>query len=90
MNQLTNPRKVQMWHQKYINRARGQKVYRAGFEMPGGSAKFSLKYFRTASEAEGYGLRVILRWMRLYDAALLAMVGDEPVTMHAEVVEPTA
>lgn len=89
MNQLTNPRKVQTWHQKFINRARGLKVYRAGFEMTGGIAKFSRKHFRTANEAEGYGLRVILRWMRLYDAALLAMVGDETVTVHSEVVEPT-
>lgn len=50
-------------------------------------AKFSLRRFRTAAEAEGYGACVILRWMRLYDAALLAMVGDETVTVN---VEPTA
>ena len=89
MNQLTNPRKLQTWHQKFTNRARGEKFYRTGFEMPGGFAKFSLKRFRTASEAEDYGVLVILRWMRLYDAALLAMVGDETVTVHSEVVEPT-
>lgn len=66
---MINPRMVQTWRAKFNDRARGEKFYRAGFELPRGS-KFSRRKFRTASEADDYAVRVILRWMRLYDAAL--------------------
>lgn len=33
--------------------------------------------FRTATEAEAYGARVLVRWYRLYDAAIAAAVMTE-------------
>lgn len=67
---MINPRMVRTWSERFNDRARGTKFYRAGFEMPG-HAKFSLAKFRTKTDAEEYAVKVILRWMRLYDAALV-------------------
>lgn len=75
---MINPRMVQTWHEKFTDRARGKKFYRTGFELPG-HAKFSRRAFRSASEAEDYGVKVLLRWFRLYDAAVLAMANPSPV-----------
>ena len=39
-----------------------------------GYAKASRRIFKRASEAEAYAIRLRARWMRLYDAAVMAMV----------------
>lgn len=83
--QLVNPRMVQTWHEKFSDRARGTKFYRTGFELPG-HAKFSRRTSKTASEAEDYGVRVLLRWFRLYDAAVLAMTSSSPAVTEEEQV----
>lgn len=73
--QMVNPRMVKSYHQRFSDRARGKKFYRAGFELRG-VARFSRRSFRTASEAEDYGARVLLRWFRLYGAALAGLVEE--------------
>lgn len=35
------------------------------------------RWFKRASDAEAYGQRVIVRWRRLYDAAIAAMIQKE-------------
>jgi hypothetical protein len=74
---MINPRKVQTWHQRFFDRACGRKIYRTGFQL-GQMDRFSRKTSRTATEAEEYGARVIVRWVRLYDAAVVAMINKEP------------
>jgi hypothetical protein len=69
---MINPHLLEVWKQKFVNRARGTKIYRAGFDMLGYS-KMSRKTFRTASDALMYGGQVKVRWCRLYDAAILEM-----------------
>jgi hypothetical protein len=39
-----------------------------------GFVKAAHRIFKRASDAEAYAVRLRLRWMRLYDAAVLAMV----------------
>ena len=88
MTGMTNPRKVRTWSEKFTSRAKGMKFYRTGFEL-GEYAKFSARSFRTASDAEQYGVRVLLRWMRLYDAAILAQMtsASSAATEEAQVVK---
>lgn len=69
MNSMINPRKINTMHERFSNRARGIKFYRTGFALPNGTVQFSRAKFKTASDAEDYGVKFILRWMRLYDAA---------------------
>jgi len=83
MTQKINPKLVKTWHQKFLDRARGTKFYRTGFELPGGISKFSSAIFKTASQAELYGTLVLLRWQSLYEAAL---VQDLTVPEAAETV----
>lgn len=67
---MNDPRQITHWHQKFTSRARGEKFYRTGFQMAHGVARFSRAKFRTATQAEDYGARILLRWMRLHDAAV--------------------
>lgn len=69
---MINPRQITHWHQKFSRRSHGDKFYRTGFQMSHGISRFSRAQFKTATQAEDYGARLILRWMRLYDAAILA------------------
>lgn len=70
---ITNPHLIQSWHQRFTDRARGVKTYRAGFQI-GQVERYSRAKFRTASEADDYGDRLKLRWIRLYDALIASMV----------------
>jgi len=71
---MINPRLISpTWHQRFVDRARGKKHYRAGFEIAG-VARFSRRTFRTALEADQYGVRVLLRWICLYDYTISSMV----------------
>ncbi len=72
---IINPHKLIIWTQKFVNRARGTKRYRAGFDLDSGYSNFSRRKFTKASDAVKYGHRVKARWCRLYDARILAMMG---------------
>jgi len=76
---MINPRQLNIWSNKFSDRARGYKHYRAGFDMPGFS-RLTRRHFKTASEALEYGQRVKVRWCRLYDAAVLAIVSAQEPT----------
>ena len=81
---MIDPNSLQIWKHKITDRARGTKVYKAGFGMPG-YAQLSRRKFRTATEAVSYGLRVIIRWKRLYQAAVeLQAAAAVPVSALAE------
>ena len=82
---MTNPRKVRTWHTRINDRARGRKFYRVAFELPQ-HTRVSRKTFPTATEAQEYALKVILRWMRLYDAALVNHSASPAATEKAQVV----
>lgn len=84
---LTNPRKITWFFTRFSDRARGVKFYRTGFDMPGKGAKFSARTFSTAIEADQYGIAVLLRWMRLYDAALVNLSASPAGTEEARVVK---
>lgn len=79
MADLINPRRIKTFHQRFDSRARGEKFYRTAFEL-GGYTKFSARKFKTATAALDYATRVILRWMRLYDAAVVEMTSASPVS----------
>lgn len=65
---MIDPNLLKIRHQRFADRARGTKFYRAEFKTIGGMSHFSRRQFRTATDAEDYGARVKLRWMRLRDA----------------------
>ncbi len=67
---MINPRRITHWHQKFSSRSHGGKFYRTGFQMSPEISRFSRAKFKTATQAEDYGARLILRWIRLYDAAI--------------------
>jgi hypothetical protein len=73
MSKMINPHKVQTWHERFTDRARGTKFYRTGFQVDN-VARYGRRKFRTAVEAEDYGTLVTLRWRRLYDARIVAML----------------
>ena len=81
---MINPNNLQIYKHKFTSRARGTKYYKAGFAMPG-YAQVSRRKFRTTTEAVSYGLRVIIRWKRLYAAAVeLQAAAAVPVPVLAE------
>lgn len=71
---MINPNQLVVWKQKFLDRAHGKKYYRAGFDLQSGYSNFSRRVFGTATEAMDYGKRVKARWIRLYNAAVLAMM----------------
>lgn len=75
---MINPHLTTTWYLKRADRARGTKTYHAGFDLPAGAARVSRKRHKTATEAIDYGKRVKVRWIRLYNAAVLLAV-TEPV-----------
>lgn len=69
---MINPRQIRTRSEKFTFRSTGKKLYRTGFLMRN-IEQFSRQSFRTASEAHDYGVRVVLRWQRLYDAEIKRM-----------------
>ena len=75
---MINPSALHVHQYRYSDRARGTKFYRAGFDMPG-YARVSRKPFKTATAALDYGARLLARWERLYQAAILAQAAAPQV-----------
>jgi len=64
-----NPHDIKIGYKKFSYPNRGIKFYMATFHILGtGSTKMSRRAFRTATRAHDYGVRVVARWIRLYDA----------------------
>lgn len=59
-----NPRRIKIWSQKFTDLPRGEKYYRAGFQI-GHFAQYSRAKFRTATEAQDYATRAIMLWTKL-------------------------
>lgn len=77
---MRNPYLLDAKYKKWNNPTfAGGKVY-----MPilsgGGWSRACRRVFKRASEAETYAIRVRDRWMRLYDAAVVAMVQTTEVS----------
>ncbi len=72
MNALINPNRIQLYSQKLIDRARGQKIYRAAFVL-NDIERFSRRRFRTATEAKTYAVLVKQRCVRWYDWQIAKM-----------------
>lgn len=74
---MTNPHLLTPIYKKQMDpHFAGNKYYLAAFR----GAQFFLtrRKFRRASEAETYASRIHARWIRLYDAAIVAMSVPEP------------
>lgn len=78
---MINPHKLNARHIKQHHpRFAGGKFYLALLS-GAGYAKTAARIFKRASEAEEYAVRLRDRWVRLYDAAVLAMSRpQEPAT----------
>lgn len=72
--QLINPHVLRPLSKRWNTpRFAGGKYYFAVLAGSGGAYR-ARAVFRRATEAEGYATRLLLRWMRLYDAAIAQMV----------------
>lgn len=81
---MLNPNELVVSKQVIKNKASGEKAYCAVFTIPSFGFDFSKKIFRTASEALEYGQKVKARWMRLYDAAIIAMLETAKQELEAK------
>ena len=68
---MLNPKQLVVGRKKIIH-PDGTKAYLFGFS----GFRAGRRIFKTASEAMQYGVRFKARWIRLYDAAMLAMVSE--------------
>lgn len=74
---MINPYQLKVYRVKYSDRARGTKGYCASFEKED-FAKVSRVKHKTASGALAYGMNVLIRLRRLYDASIAEMIKTEP------------
>jgi len=69
MTVTINPREISFYLTYISDRARGRKGWVAVFECPAPLFdQLCGRWFASRDEANRYGARVLLRWVRLYDA----------------------
>ena len=76
MKALLNPNRFRPGYAK--DKAAGRKAYYPRLVYPNGNDIVRMRQFKTATDALDYFVRLIVRWIRLYNAALAAMVTSEP------------
>ena len=79
MKEMINPKYFRPSYREVNFKDRPVRFYLATLEMQGVHYQVAKKKtFKTAKKARKYALRVYLRWMRLYKAAIVAMSTPEP------------
>ena len=84
MNKLINPRNLMPKYKKWQPSPWMNKTYLCLFtDNSLGHIFEARRKFRRATEAEEYGRRLHARWVRLYDAAVMALAVPSPVELTA-------
>lgn len=79
MKQMVNPKYFTPSYREVNFKDRPVKFYLATLKLQGVHYQIAkTKTFKTAKKARKYALRFYLRWIRLYNAAIVAMSMQEP------------